>query len=210
MEYMFVNNELYHHGIKGQRWGIRRWQNEDGTFNEAGKKRYFNSSGSLRGNAHRALAKVYDINDKFYSKNGRNKTLASMNAAARTTQLKKAELADKAYANKLRDKAIAKANKKQETDEWKAKSREEKLAAQNYQKYGKGNLPGQGIARHYVNNAKYWKQSMSDIKQTSGAMNKAKKYVNAILDQPMTLSGFTGTSETTLRKRLKGQSYEWY
>lgn len=34
-------NELYHHGIKGQRWGRRRWQNDDGTFNEAGKKRYF-------------------------------------------------------------------------------------------------------------------------------------------------------------------------
>lgn len=34
-------NELYHHGILGQKWGRRRWQNEDGTYNEAGKKRYF-------------------------------------------------------------------------------------------------------------------------------------------------------------------------
>lgn len=31
--------ELYHHGIKGQRWGIRRFQNKDGTLTEAGKKR---------------------------------------------------------------------------------------------------------------------------------------------------------------------------
>lgn len=31
---------LVHHGIKGQRWGIRRYQNEDGTFTEEGKKRY--------------------------------------------------------------------------------------------------------------------------------------------------------------------------
>ena len=36
-------NELYHHGIQGQKWGRRRWQNEDGTYNEAGKKRYFGS-----------------------------------------------------------------------------------------------------------------------------------------------------------------------
>ena len=32
--------ELYHHGIKGQKWGIRRYQNEDGTLTEAGKARY--------------------------------------------------------------------------------------------------------------------------------------------------------------------------
>jgi len=33
-------NELYHHGIKGQKWGVRRYQNEDGTLTSAGKKRY--------------------------------------------------------------------------------------------------------------------------------------------------------------------------
>ena len=33
-------NELYHFGIKGQKWGIRRYQNEDGSLTPAGKKRY--------------------------------------------------------------------------------------------------------------------------------------------------------------------------
>ena len=32
-------NELYHHGIKGQRWGIRRFQNKDGTLTKAGQRR---------------------------------------------------------------------------------------------------------------------------------------------------------------------------
>lgn len=31
---------IYHWGIKGQRWGIRRYQNEDGSLTPAGKKRY--------------------------------------------------------------------------------------------------------------------------------------------------------------------------
>lgn len=35
---------LVHHGIKGQRWGVRRYQNSDGTWTNAGKKRYGDSS----------------------------------------------------------------------------------------------------------------------------------------------------------------------
>lgn len=36
---------LTHHGILGQKWGIRRYQNEDGTLTEAGKKKYRRSIG---------------------------------------------------------------------------------------------------------------------------------------------------------------------
>ena len=32
-------NELSHHGIKGMKWGVRRYQNKDGSLTPAGKKR---------------------------------------------------------------------------------------------------------------------------------------------------------------------------
>ena len=35
--------ELYHHGIKGQKWGVRRYQNDDGTLTSAGRQRYGNN-----------------------------------------------------------------------------------------------------------------------------------------------------------------------
>ena len=38
-DYMKLH-DLYHSGIKGMKWGIRRFQNEDGSLTEAGKARY--------------------------------------------------------------------------------------------------------------------------------------------------------------------------
>ena len=54
MEYMIVNGELYHWGRKGQKWGVRRYQNPDGSLTELGKKRY----------ARDAREKGYDKQDE--------------------------------------------------------------------------------------------------------------------------------------------------
>lgn len=36
------NYELYHHGVKGMKWGVRRYQNPDGSLTAKGKKHYSN------------------------------------------------------------------------------------------------------------------------------------------------------------------------
>lgn len=101
---------LAHHGIKGQKWGVRRFQNADGSYNSAGKKRYGIGDGqsyegvkSVKGGLHRLAAKNYDLNARVYAKTG-NKTLAAMNRHAAEDSRRKAEAADQAKAQKLASK----------------------------------------------------------------------------------------------------------
>lgn len=43
-----MDGEIYHHGILGQKWGVRRYQNKDGSLTAAGKQRQKKESGSNR------------------------------------------------------------------------------------------------------------------------------------------------------------------
>lgn len=43
----YYGESLYHHGVKGMKWGVRRYQNPDGSLTAKGKKRYYDKSGNL-------------------------------------------------------------------------------------------------------------------------------------------------------------------
>lgn len=136
-EYTGDLDYLEHHGIKGQKWGVRRFENSNGTLTAAGKARYDGNkvsakeknAFSLKATGHKIAAKVYGANEKVYSKS--NKTLSSMNKDAKEQALKKASEAQK-EANK---KATAKAKEKQgykNVDADLAKNKQTKRVAMDY------------------------------------------------------------------------------
>ena len=119
----YSSNYLCHYGLKGMKWGVRRWQNSDGSFNAAGKARYFSrgggenyhkigrrNSGVSGGLGNKIAAKVYDVNERYYSKRG-NKAMASANRKAKEAQLKKYEDKNTPEAKAKRAENLKKAAK---------------------------------------------------------------------------------------------------
>lgn len=98
----YYNNELYHHGVKGMKWGVRRYRNKDGSLTAAGKKRYSEEE-----------SKANDSNNKKKGLSDRQKTAVKIGAAAAGTLLaaygayKVGKLAKNKYAEMATKRALS-------------------------------------------------------------------------------------------------------
>lgn len=108
MEQTFYSIHDYyisHHGIKGQKWGVRRWRNEDGTLTEAGKRKYEKllkkyTTTNSRGNVH--------LNEGKLARRSSVRGTAIATSAAMLGKASKQERKDAAFldkANKRMDEA---------------------------------------------------------------------------------------------------------
>lgn len=71
----YYNNTVSHSGILGMRWGIRRFENKNGTLTEAGKKRYSKRYKSSNEKEYKSDDKQKSVTKSF--KNTAVKTIAT-------------------------------------------------------------------------------------------------------------------------------------
>ena len=94
------SSELYHHGIKGQKWGVRRFQNPDGTLTAAGRERYGNiENGELARNAIMAGRTRYSKANRNEVYNGDMNSLKKKLGKNIKSLDKAVSIAEKAFAD---------------------------------------------------------------------------------------------------------------
>ncbi len=99
---VYSEDELMHHGILGMKWGVRRYQNSDGTLTDAGKKRV----SRLEKKRASAADKIWSIEAKKNKLNTQYNTVGHAKDEARAARLTAKRNRIEPRVSKLQRKAL--------------------------------------------------------------------------------------------------------
>lgn len=154
-----ARDELYHHGIKGMRWGVRRYQNEDGSLTPKGEKRYYGKANALQ----KDIDSFAPIKNGLKTKKGKQ-ILTSKDVADSVRALEK-----------QRDAARAKGDARRERDLQKMQRREQVRNSDQFKKFAKGAAITAGVALAAYGGYKLAKAHPDAINNAKSAVSKMFK-----------------------------------
>lgn len=205
-------DELYHHGIKGQRWGFRRWQNEDGSLTEAGRRHY--DVQDRRSDASVKVAKEQTKQAKIQAKMYQKAQKAQQKADTKAQKVQAKEDRKNLKTQKQIEKYQAERMKLE------LKQMKQEIAYQKGKKFGENFLPafasnlgasfgrtaGEGLGR--IANPLEWKKAKNDrIQAQADKMRAETDKMNKKLERDKYDEGFYERELANKEKQTENQKF---
>lgn len=212
MVYTYYGDCLYHHGILGQKWGVRRFQNKDGTYTEAGKERrsYKDAKENYKNKVSKAKSKFIEDSSNILTKKEKNKRDAILNKSESFRTSKEEELLAE-YRNRVKTETIKNWVKRNETIK---KAKEEFKNSEEYKMHKAkiigAAIIGTGLAVYggykiskYLSDQK----NIMELRDQKDTINRLIPQLEANADYiqrgKMSLNFFNGSSENANERAVK-------